>query len=200
MSKILQLKIQLRGVTKPPIWRKVEVSGNDTFYDLHNIIQGAMGWYNAHLHQFIVGHQYIGLPSPYDDYMEKSDARKIKLSQVFRVAKTKIIYEYDFGDSWGHLVTLEGIVDAKKGVKYPRLTKGKSACPPEDCGGCWGYEELKAAVKDPKHESYEDMREWLEIEEDEVFDPTEFDLEEQQIEMMNLYNSGKKTKGKEFMI
>jgi hypothetical protein len=199
MSKILQLKIQLRGVAKPPIWRKVAVSADDTFYDLHNIIQGAMGWYNAHLHQFVVGHQYIGLPSPYDD-MEKSDSRKTKLSQVFRVAKTKLIYEYDFGDSWEHLVTLEGIVDAEKGVKYPRLTKGKSACPPEDCGGCWGYEDLKEAVKDPKNESYEDLREWLELEEDDVFDPTEFDLAAQQSEMMDLYSSGKKTKGKEFMI
>jgi hypothetical protein len=200
MSKILQLKIQLKDVAKPPIWRKVEVSADDTFYDLHNIIQGAMGWYNAHLHQFVVGHQYIGLPSPYDDDMEKSDSRKIKLGQIFKTPKTKLFYEYDFGDSWIHLVTLEGITEVEKGVIYPRLTSGKSACPPEDCGGCWGYEDLKEAVNDPKHESYQDLRDWLELEKGEVFDPNEFDLAAHQSEMMDLYKSGKKTKGKEFMI
>lgn len=200
MSKILQLKIQLQGVSKPPIWRKIEVSAEDTLYDLHNIIQGAMGWYNAHLHQFILGHQYFGLPNPYDDFVEMSDSRKVKIGQILKMAKSKIVYEYDFGDSWEHLVTLEAVVDAVKGTTYPRLLQGKGACPPEDCGGVWGYEELKAAVKDPKHESYEDLRDWLELEEGEVFDPTEFDLAEHQSEMMDLYKSGKKTKGKEFMI
>lgn len=200
MSKILKLKVQLKGVAKPPIWRKIEVSADDTLYDLHNIIQGAMGWYNAHLHQFILGRQYFGLPSPYDDFMEMSDARKVKIGEVLRTAKSKIIYEYDFGDSWEHLVTLEDVADAEKGVKYPRLLEGKGACPPEDCGGCWGYEDLKAAVSDPNHEDYEDLREWLELEEGETFDPNAFDLAEQQGEMLDLYNSGKKTKGKEFMI
>jgi hypothetical protein len=198
MMKILQLKVQLQGVTKPPIWRKIEVEADNTLYDLHNIIQGAMGWYNAHLHQFILGNQYFSLPSPHDDFMEMSDSREVKIGQILKIAKSKIVYEYDFGDSWEHLVTLEAIVDAEKSGTYPRLMQGKGACPPEDCGGVWGYEELKEAVKDPKHDSYEGMREWLELEDDDVFDATEFDLAEQQSEMMELYKMGKKTKGKEF--
>ena len=200
MPNILQLKIQLQGVTKPPIWRQVEVKDNDTFYDLHNIIQGAMGWYNSHLHQFVVGHEYIGLPSPYDDFMEMTDSREVKLSQVFRRPKTKIVYEYDFGDGWQHAVTLVDTVEAEKGVIYHRLTKGKSACPPEDCGGPWGYTELRDALNNPKHPKYEDMREWMNMEEDEVFDPKTFDLVEHQEGMMSRYNIGKKTKGNDFMI
>jgi hypothetical protein len=198
MSKTLQLKIQLQGVTKPPIWRKIEVKENDTLYDLHNIIQGAMGWHNAHLHQFILGQQYFGLPSPYDDFVEMNDSRKVKIGQILKTVKSKIVYEYDFGDNWEHLVTLEAITAAEKGVKYPRLLQGKGACPPEDCSGCWGYEDLKVAVKDPKHESYKDLRDWLQLDKNEVFDPAEFDLAEQQSEMMDLYENGKKTKGKEF--
>lgn len=200
MEQVLQLKIQLRGVTKPPIWRKVEVSAADTFYDLHNIIQGAMGWYNAHLHQFIVGRHYIGLPDPYDDFIEKKDSQKIKLSQVFKNLKDKITYEYDFGDGWEHLITLEAINDTEKGMTYPRLKQGKSVCPPEDCGGVWGYMDLRDALNNPKHESYEDLREWMDMEEDDVFDPKEFDLDEHQSDMMALYKSGKKSKGKEFLL
>jgi hypothetical protein len=190
MSKILKLKIQLQGVTKPPVWRKIEVSAEDTFYDLHHIIQGAMGWYNAHLHQFIADyHQYIGLPSPDDDFMEMTDSREVKIGEILKTVKSKIVYEYDFGDSWEHLITVEAISDAEKEVEYPRLLQGKGACPPEDCGGCWGYENLKEAVKDPKHESYENLRDWLELEEGEVFDPTAFDLKEHQSEMMYWYKN-----------
>ena len=69
-TKIFELKIQLDDVTKPPIWRKIEVPASDTLYDLHNIIQGAMGWHNAHLHQFMIYNDYYGIPSP-DDFMEK---------------------------------------------------------------------------------------------------------------------------------
>ena len=199
MPNILQLKIQLQRITKPPIWRKVDVKDTDTFYDLHNIIQGAMGWYNAHLHQFMVGHQYIGLPSPYDDYMEMLDGRKVRLSQVFRRPKAKIVYEYDFGDGWQHVITLENIIKAEKGVTYPRLTKGKSACPPEDCGGPWGYMELRETLNNPKHPDYNDLRDWMEMEEDEVFDPKYFDLEEHQSDMMTQYKRGKKTKGKDLI-
>ncbi|MEM9887591.1 MAG: plasmid pRiA4b ORF-3 family protein [Bacteroidota bacterium] len=197
MSEILQLKIQLQDISKPPIWRKVEVKAEETFYDLHNIIQGAMGWHNAHLHQFMVGNTYLGIPSE-DDFIEVMDSRKIKLSQIFRVPKSAVLYEYDFGDGWRHKVTLEAVSTSVKGVNYPRLTKGKSACPPEDCGGPWGYMELREKLNNPKHPEYEELREWMMMEEEEVFDPTQFDLEEHQEDMLGLYQTGKKNKGKEF--
>ncbi|MEM6700860.1 MAG: plasmid pRiA4b ORF-3 family protein [Bacteroidota bacterium] len=197
MSNILQFKVQLLDISKPPIWRKIEVSEEETFYDLHNIIQRAMGWYNAHLHQFILEHTYIGIPHD-DDFMDMEDGRKIKLQQVFRKPKDKLIYEYDFGDGWRHQVTLEAIVAPEKGFNYPRLTKGKSACPPEDCGGPWGYTELREKLNNPKHPEYEDFREWMMMEEEEVFDPKQFDLEEHQESMLELYEMGKKSKGKEF--
>jgi len=59
------------------------------------------------------------------------------------------------------------------GVKYPRCLDGERACPPEDCGGAWGYEELLEVLNDPDHEDYEHYRGWA----GEDFDPERFDLE-----------------------
>lgn len=198
MPKIFQFKIQLQNINKPPIWRKVEVNANDTFYDLHNIIQGTMGWYNAHLHQFLVGYRSIGIPSPHD-FMDTEDGRKIKLSQFFKNPKDRIMYEYDFGDGWQHIVTLEATVKPEPGVTYPRLTKGKSACPPEDCGGPWAYVELRENLNNPKHPDYADLRDWMGMEEDEDFDPKAFDLEERQKKTLKQYEFGKKSQGKEYL-
>jgi Plasmid pRiA4b ORF-3-like protein len=36
-----------------------------------------------------------------------------------------------------------------------------SACPPEDCGGVWGYEHLREVLADPADEEHEEMLQWL---------------------------------------
>lgn len=84
------------------------------------------------------------------------------------------IYEYDFGDGWDHELKIEKIVPADLTAHYPRCTAGSRACPPEDCGGPPGYERLLEALRDPKHEDHEQMREWIGGE----FDPEAFDLDE----------------------
>ena len=102
------------------------------------------------------------------------DETKYKLSQLLKKEKDSLIYEYDFGDSWEHKILLEKILPDDGKTVLPVCIKGKRACPPEDCGGIWGYEELLGTISDPKHPDYEDMLEWLGGE----FDPDEFDLEE----------------------
>ena len=196
MPKILHLKIQLQYITKPPIWRKVEVKDTNTFYDLHNIIQGAMGWDNAHLHHFIIGNgqEYIGIPSPYDDFIEYEDSRKMGLHLFEHLPKQQIIYEYDFGDGWLHSVKLENITETKAGVLYPRLVKGKSTCPPEDCGGPYGYMELREALGNPKTKNahHKELREWYDFGPDDVLNPNLFDLEKHHKRMLEFYKNRKK--------
>ena len=51
-DEIYQIKVTLRH-SKPPIWRRLLVSGNATLFDMHKTVQIAMGWTNSHLHQFI---------------------------------------------------------------------------------------------------------------------------------------------------
>ena len=173
-ASIYQLKITLRYI-RPPVWRRVQVPTDIMLAKLHRIIQVAMGWYDSHLHQFIVGETYYGVPS-IDEFseLELKDERRARLNQVLSKPKKKIIYEYDFGDGWEHEILLEKILQPDPAVRYPRCVDGARACPPEDCGGTGGYENFLVAIRDPDHEEHDEYLEWIGGE----FDPEEFDLEE----------------------
>lgn len=99
---------------------------------------------------------------------------KIKISKLLKNEKDALIYEYDFGDGWEHRIVLEKSLPEDQSSAYPGCIGGKNACPPEDCGGIWGYMEFKEIISDPSHEAHESMMEWL----DDDFDPTAFDMEE----------------------
>ncbi|NJM99272.1 MAG: plasmid pRiA4b ORF-3 family protein [Phormidesmis sp. RL_2_1] len=161
-QSVYQLKIALRGI-RPPIWRRVQVRSDATLGHLHWVIQFAMGWTASHLHSFsIQGMEYsmarldIGL-----DELDMRDGQSVKLSKVIRGEKFKFFYLYDFGDSWEHEVLVEKVLTAEKDTHYPVCIKAKRACPPEDCGGTWGYQTLLKAIKDPKHPEHALRREWL---------------------------------------
>jgi len=175
-SSVYQLKITL-AYAKPPIWRRIEVASDTKLDTLAMIILAAMGWENAHLHQFIVGETYYSMPDPYG-MTESLDERKYTLAQILPEEKAKCIFEYDFGDGWQHEVLVEKILPREPKTTYPRCTAGKMACPPEDCGGVWGYMNLVEILKDPEHDEHESYVEWLGLESGEDFDPKEFYVEE----------------------
>ena len=108
-----------------------------------------------------------------DSEMDGEDEDAVTLAQVCPKAKSKLTYEYDFGDGWRHVIEVQKIVEPEPGVGYPVCQAGKRACPPEDCGGPWGYGDLLAAIDDPGHEQHEELLDWLGGE----FDPGAFDLE-----------------------
>jgi hypothetical protein len=170
-ASIYQLKVTLAGIS-PPVWRQIEVPGNFTLDRLHLVLQAAMGWENYHLYQFIIGGIDYSEPSP-DDWREMKDVHSVTLSQVVPAAGSRFMYEYDFGDGWEHDVKVGKILSPEPKVRYPMCIAGERACPPEDCGGVWGYEELLEIIQDPNHEEHEDMIDWLGGE----FDPEAFDLE-----------------------
>jgi hypothetical protein len=190
---IYRLKITLKGI-KPPIWRRVEVSAEDSLYLLHNIIQGAMGWTNSHLHQFEHAGLTYGIPLDGMDEYYAADGRDIKLSDLMRKVKDKLEYLYDFGDSWGHELLLEAVLEPEPKAQYPRLLDGARACPPEDCGGVWGYAGMLEAINNPEHPEHEEYEGWLE----EGFDSEDFDLKARAEDMAAMYRIGIKNKGREF--
>lgn len=189
-----QLKIQLRGITKPPVWRRLLVSADCTFHTLHCIIQESFGWQYEHMYQF--------MEKPYDrgwaikelhdeddinDINDFSDffpdRPKPKDSWTTTIGEflnenpiKKFTYIYDFGDDWFHDITVEA--ETEELLIYPRCIAGKGACPPEDCGGIWGYENMKTVLLEyPRSEDAKMYREWLGLGRGKKFDPKVFDLD-----------------------
>lgn len=187
-----QLKIQIQGITKPPVWRRVIVSENATFGDLHEVIQCVFGWYNYHLYQFKDkewGNRIrISEPSEYDDMYEvkTQDAYEVLLKDYFQgQVSRKIFYEYDFGDSWMHVITLEEVKEEEGEV--PFCVNGKGACPPEDCGGVGGYAYMKEVFEqNPKGKEAKHYREWMGMKSNEIWDAKLLDLDEINEELIGL--------------
>jgi hypothetical protein len=143
---IYQLKVTLQGI-RPPIWRRFQVPGQIAFDRLHLVLQAVMGWNGGHLYAFEVGGRRIGEPDDsWGDSLE--DSRRVTLSTVAKRKGDRLVYTYDFGDDWRHhlLVEKTDCLDADE----HRVTclAGRRACPPEDCGGVWGYCDLLSALAD----------------------------------------------------
>ncbi|MFH1035643.1 MAG: plasmid pRiA4b ORF-3 family protein [Pseudomonadota bacterium] len=171
---IYQLKVTLQDID-PPIWRRLLVPSNVALAKLHKIIQRAMGWEDSHLHQFLVGKQIYGTADPYGFGRGPKilSERSHTLEQVAFRAKMKLLYEYDFGDSWLHEVLVEKVMPADPEARYPVCLEGARACPPEDCGGTPGYEDLLQAPSDPSHPEHEEIKDWV----GDDFDPEALDLD-----------------------
>ena len=172
-GRVFQLKATIVG-TKPPVWRRVLVSESASLLDLHEVLQGAFGWYDCHLHEFEIDGVRYGTDDGEGWGPPPKSERRARLGTVARQG-TVIRYVYDFGDDWVHRVVVEKVVQADPNGTYPRCVGGKRACPPEDCGGVWGYEEFLAAISNSDHPEHESMLEWVGGEFDpEAFDPASF--------------------------
>jgi hypothetical protein len=182
---VYRLKVTLRGA-RPPIWRRLEVPSGVTLDRFHEILQVVMGWTDSHLHQFQCGGASYGRLHP-EIEVEQQDERRVRLRDVLRRPKARLVYEYDFGDGWLHDVVLETIAPAGPENRQARVVAGKRACPPEDVGGVDGYYRFLEAIADPEHPEHQDMLEWVG-----EFDPDAFD-----VEAMNLrlgYKAGRARK------
>ena len=166
-----QLKVTLAGPT-PKIWRRLTTPADMTLGGLHWALQCAFCWTNSHLHQFhdpqgtYYSHPRFGLESARDE-------SAVRLNELLLKPKDWLVYEYDFGDSWEHVVQLEKLLPSEPGKPIAVCTGGKRAAPPEDCGGVWGYAELLEVIRDPGHEEHEDRLDWLGGE----FDPEHIDID-----------------------
>ncbi len=178
-----RVRLDLHGA-KPPVWRRLELPGDLSLPRVHDVIQAAMGWTNSHLHRFRTGHDHR---SPY--FVTHFDIEKgedgtleddVRLDQLVAEGGDELWYEYDFGDGWDHKLVVEEVLEAPPPTV--RCTGGRMACPPEDCGGVGGYEELAAWVRSGYDEAqlpegFEDAEHghgWLPVD----WHPDHFDAEE----------------------
>lgn len=173
-ERIFQIKITLKGVSKPPVWRRVLVPGGIRLHRFHETIQAAMGWLDYHMHVFSAEAGEYGLADP---DLGHRDERRISLARILEEPGDRLIYTYDFGDDWDHEVLLEQVHRAEPDALYPRCVAGKGACPPEDCGGAWGYMDLRALLADPEADGRDETLEWLGLDSAGEFDPAAFDVD-----------------------
>lgn len=187
--KAYQLKVTLIDA-EPVIWRRFVIPAGTNFQRLHDTIQFAMGWQEAHLFQFEVEEESLQISGDHEAvdehqfylkefkgkvlteeedpyrYISKKlqynmrKAKNVKIDQFLDKYKS-ITYIYDFGDNWEHLIEVEAVIENYP-VGHPTLIDAEGACPPEDVGGVYGYREFLMAWKDPKHSEHEHMREWAE--------------------------------------
>jgi hypothetical protein len=160
---------------------------------LHWILQDAMGWTNAHLHQFTVGRRRIAKRYPDDDLFDPppEDSRHILLQDLRLGKGARFTYLYDFGDHWEHQILVEDVLSPVAGEAYPSCTAGARACPPEDSGGVHGYVELVAALRDPGHPEHADYLEWA----PDGFDPEAFDAAAVSRLLQRFYGPSRRSKG-----
>jgi hypothetical protein len=167
-DRVLSLKVALEQ-TKPPIWRRIVVPESMTLAGLSEAILAAMGWIGGHLHAFDVRGRQYGDPTMTDDVADESRAT---LKALVESGVKRFRYTYDFGDGWEHMIAVEKTKGRVPGQVYPACVAGARKCPPEDCGGVWGYGELLEILADPNHPEREERLEWIGGD----FDPEEFDV------------------------
>ena len=172
---LITLRIELVGTT-PLVWRRITLDGRSSFANLHHVIQAAMGWHDAHLHQFRINNRYIGVPDPESDAPEwhTEDERKVFLNRVL-TDDAVFTYLYDFGDGWEHRLLVEEYDDSddlRFGDGDAWVDAGERACPPEDCGGIGGFQDFLEKLEDePYSDESKELREWAGLD----YDPAGFD-------------------------
>ena len=172
---VFTLKVELVE-SEPLIWRRIYIDGRTRLNAFHHILQAAMGWTDSHLHEFTIREKRYAKPDDEDHLLgvETFDESKFRLNQVLQ---TNDVFEYlyDFGDSWQHQITVETIreidMNDNQGGRV-WIEAGQRACPPEDAGGIWGYQEsLNTLENSPYSDEAKEMREWAGLD----FDPERFD-------------------------
>ncbi len=166
-QKIYEVHISIEG-SVPMIWRKLQVINTTSLLDFHKILQTSLGWTNTHLFEFDSGKKI------YSGDEDLSSLENTQLCDVLKTENDKLIYNYDFGDFWEHIIFIEKIIDRVSDQFYPQCIDGENECPPEDCGGILRYKQMVKTIANPKNKDYKETIDWLR----EDFDPKYFNKDE----------------------
>jgi len=150
--RTVRLRVTMREV-KPRVERVIDVPAAITLDELHEVLQVALGWTDSHLHQFRTDTTTYAVPfEVWDDGEAEVDERGVPMSML----PSDFVYAYDLGDGWEHEIAVLG-----RGGDTPGCVGGEGACPPEDCGGPYGYDELLGALANTRHPEHKRMRTWV---------------------------------------
>lgn len=159
-DQLYKLKVKL--VEAPlPIWRRLVIRAGCRLNLVHHILQITMGWTNSHLYEFKFAKRRFGNLTTADGDDEVEDSSQFSLEQLLKKPGQKLVYDYDFGDSWKHDIELEEVLPAHDIGGVARCLAGKRACPPEDVGGVSGYARFLEVIEDSEHPERKEMLTWV---------------------------------------
>ncbi|MDR2439942.1 MAG: plasmid pRiA4b ORF-3 family protein [Planctomycetaceae bacterium] len=184
--RFLQLKVTLKGI-EPPIWRTFVMLNTLTFLDLHMILQEIMGWEHCHPYEFTIGTgrnaQSLGGAPSYWGIDEGDQGKAVEFNLTFLKRKgMKFTYTYDFGDSWVHEIVVMDSDYNYSGEQPVWLLSGERNCPPEDCGGVYGYYDILEALKNPEEQN--EILDWLGD-----YDPEYFSLDAHNTKLTRIFGN-----------
>jgi hypothetical protein len=190
-ESILGVRVELVD-SEPAIWRQFELRSSLALSQVHQVLQAAFDWEDAHLHRFTASDPFAPLrpvngeipevlqwlPAPECEEPGDRPEEECSLEQLLARGADAAFYEYDFGDSWLHRLELVSRRPAKSGPPSALLVDGARRGPLEDCGGFPGYEEIMDALADPSHPDHADHSAWVAemTGSDETFDPAFLDI------------------------
>ena len=181
------------------IWRELLVPSNITLEMLAFVLIDAMGWGHEHLYHFIGKNntfyensaqlrESVGSFMAFFARSQHRNSEKTSLEMVLQPKGERLQFEYDFGDSWNHDLWVKGAREYAPGEEpVIKLLKGQGECPPEDCGGVWGYADLLELIKKKRKSADDkDRLDWYGIHRD--YDPDYFDLNGYQHDIDSLWH------------
>ena len=113
------------------VYREIDIRSTQTFEDLHNAIQSAIGFDNSKEASFFISDDYwrkgeeISLRSSEG----KKQMAKNKIAGFIEDPHQKILYFFDPEAGWSFYIELMKIVDEDKQVKYPKCGKSVGLAP-----------------------------------------------------------------------
>jgi hypothetical protein len=173
-GSVLEVRVELVD-SEPEIWRRFELRGSLALSQVHQVLQAAFGWGDAHLHRFVASDPFAPLHPldgefpevpqwlPGQECEEPGDRPEegCSLEQLLALGSGGAFYEYDFGDSWLHRLELVSRRPADKDSPPVRLIDGARRGPLEDSGGLPGYEVIMDALADPSHPDHAEHAAWV---------------------------------------
>lgn len=166
--ELYDIRLNLIGVTKPTVWRRLLVDPNMTFGRFSRVIMEQFNFENCHLHAFRLDMRSarefeIGDPDQVDDVWgppeDFQDENDILLRDVLPRFPKKLFYIYDFGDNWRIGITLRGIKEDEKPIGGWTRLSASGAGPVEDCGGIYAFMRMREIIAHGR-EAADNEEEW----------------------------------------
>ncbi len=135
-TTLYRFRVKLQG--RKDVWRRIEMTGDQTLHDLHEAIQEAFAWDDEHLYAFFLSGKPWDESTEYDSPYSGGErsAAKHRLEHLPLKSGKQFLYIFDFGEELRHEITLEAILPGKaqRGLDYPRITERQGTAPPHDYG------------------------------------------------------------------